>query len=612
MSPDQRSTRRFLIGLAIAVAVLSVLPFVFGTLIAPAGSRYIGFQYNTDDHMVYAAWMRQAMQGRFLMDNRFAVDPQPGLTIHLYFWALGLLAKLSGIPLAAAIARFVFGGAFVLLLHRLIGLVVDDRRMEQICLLVAVFGAGIGFLTWQALGKDFYASSESPLKGLLLGGLPNDVWQPEAFTFPSLLTNSLFSVSLCLVIGIFICVLRARDSWKPVPMGAAGFLLLMNIHSYDVLLLGLVLLGLLLMGVVKKQVSSLWAVRVLVIAMGAVPAALWFMFVLKHDPVFQARAATETYTENFRSLLGGYVLLMILAAIGALTRAQELRADKRFLAGHVLLAVLFATLFLLAGHNVQGYWLGMGSWLLLFAAMLGILALLAQEHMGLNLIVSWACIGVIAPYFPGLFERKLMMGLSIPWGILAGMGLVYATRTLKASERRLVAALGLILISATSARWLKREFQMIVANASNTTMQPAFLSEDAAKVIDYLSTRSDKGRQVVIAMPGLSASGEQLKPPIFADLNPILSGFTGVYTYAGHWSETPDYNRRRSIATRFFLGMPLDERRHVAGLIGATYILAPVPEGLPFLKGILPLADVRDMGETVVEGRQIRLIRLTH
>src|ERR1700704_2470901 len=112
--------RKFVFGLALVAAILAVSPYIYGCLTAPPGTRYIGFQYNTDDHMVYAAWMRQAIEGRFLFDNRFAIDAQPGLTIHVYFWALGLLAKGTGIPLAAAIARFIFSGALVLLLYRLL------------------------------------------------------------------------------------------------------------------------------------------------------------------------------------------------------------------------------------------------------------------------------------------------------------------------------------------------------------------------------------------------------------------------------------------------------------------------------------------------------------
>src|SRR5579885_2753146 len=95
IDPDKRaaSERSFVRILAILSAALAALPDVFNWLLRPLGSSYLGIQYNLDDHMVYAAWMRQAMDGRVLFDNRFTTDAQPGLTIHLYFLVLGWIAK---------------------------------------------------------------------------------------------------------------------------------------------------------------------------------------------------------------------------------------------------------------------------------------------------------------------------------------------------------------------------------------------------------------------------------------------------------------------------------------------------------------------------------------
>jgi arabinosyltransferase C len=597
---------------------------LFALAIAPPGTRYIGFQYNTDDHMVYAAWMRQAMDGHFLMDNRFAVDPQPGLTIHIYFFLLGLLAKVTGIPWAAAIARFVFGGLFVLLLAKFLRLVTSNETIQKLALVIGCFGAGIGFLAWQPLGVDFLGSSQSPLKGILLGHLPNDVWQPEAFVFPSLLTNSLFSVSLCLIIGIFYCVLRARDSWRPVLPGALGMLLLMNIHSYDVLTITLVLVGLLVTAIAQKQLTAQWLIRVVVIGLGAIPAALWFIYVLQHDQVFRMRADTLTYTENFRSIFGGYCLLMLVAATGFIVWLGQLKVDPnatqlkmRF--GQTFLAIL-ALISSLAAYSASapgnGYWLTMAIWLLVYALGLVLVGFFRTRNSALNLVLSWALLGLIIPYFPGLFQRKLMMGLSVPWAILAGIGLCYAVQKLKANEKKLVAALCIIALSGTSIFWLQREFSMIMANDSNTTLEPVFLSQDTSKIIDYLNDHSGGKRTVVLAMPGIPASLEQLASPVLPDLNPILSGFTGVYTYAGHWSETPDYNKRRGNASMLFVAQPkhgqpmsLDQRIAFAKQWHIDYIVAPVPEAF-FNRTKIPLNDVRDMGDVVVDGQELRLIKL--
>src|SRR5579862_2118058 len=147
-----RANPRVLVwALALCMALLAIAPFLYGIAHTPTGSRYLGFQYNTDDEMVYAAWMRQAMNGHFFLDNRFAVDAQPGLTVNLYFFVLGLFAKVVGIPWAAALARFVFAGLFVLLLNKLIGLITNNAAYRYLALVIACVGAGFGFLAWQPL-----------------------------------------------------------------------------------------------------------------------------------------------------------------------------------------------------------------------------------------------------------------------------------------------------------------------------------------------------------------------------------------------------------------------------------------------------------------------------
>src|ERR1022692_4113879 len=95
--PTQRFERTFLRATALTVVTVLLFAILLAYMLAPAGTVFLGYPGNTDDHMVYAAWMRQAMAGHFLFDNRFATDAQPGLTIHVYFFLLGQLARVTGI-----------------------------------------------------------------------------------------------------------------------------------------------------------------------------------------------------------------------------------------------------------------------------------------------------------------------------------------------------------------------------------------------------------------------------------------------------------------------------------------------------------------------------------
>jgi len=609
----RRVERPFVWLLALAVAFLAVLPALVGLLRTPAGSAYLGYQFNTDDHMVYAAWMRQAMDGRLLMDNRFTTEAQPGLTIHLYFFVLGLVAKVTGIALASTLARVGFSVLFVHLLYRLLRKLEWSVYTTKLALALAIFGGGLGFLVWHTYGRLIVRTAPEVLKSLMLGQLPTDVWQPEGFVFPSMLTNGLFMVSLCLILVAFNAFLEARDSWKPVLPGALAMGALMNIHSYDVLLIALSMLGFLVMSARRRQVSGPWVARAMVVGLGVVPAALWFVYVLKNDPVFQARAATETYTSNFRTVFFGYAPLMFLALLGIAARDGAHIRSRRVGAG--LVAALLAGLFVLAAGHQEKYFLDMPLWAASFAVALVALFFLADERPGWNLLVSWAVIGAVAIYFPALFQRKLAMGLSIPWAVLAAEGVWEVFKNRERSARNLATVLAILLVSGSSGRWLLREFSLIQENVSTTTVHPVYLTSDVRKILAYLDEQ--KGRHVLIAPPGVPSRPvdtqtrepivDEFATPIIPDLNSIASGLTGIYTYAGHWSETPNYDARRAELTSLYFKADFpDAKRARLKELGVDYMIVPIPEAFP--EASFP--DLRNLGEVVVDGDQFSLLHI--
>jgi arabinosyltransferase C len=568
--------------------------------------RYTGFQTNVDDHMVYAAWTWQAAHGALTFDDRFAVDPQPGLTFHLYFFLLGQIARVTGVVAAMTLARVIFSGLFLLLLARLVRRVRPTIYGTKLILASAVVAGGLGFLPnfWHRFGDQG----------------PIDIWQPEGFVVPSMLTNGLFMVSLCLILAVFLSVLQVRRKGAAaVIQGVLAMGALMNIHSYDALLVGLVLLGFLAASLVARQMTLGWALRATLIVLGAVPAALWFIHVLHEDPVFAARAATETYSPNFRQVFLGYLPPIVLAFIGLYRRAANSGAHKsRRLAGLTLAgATLLGLLVLSAGHT-GGYFLSPPGWAVAFVAAVAATALLAERSPTRNLIVAWALVGTVAIYFPALFQRKLTMGLSIPWAFLAGLALVDLIQHKERSARNLATILGLLVLGATSFFWTFRELGYALANVSSTTRHPVYLSPDVQRIVDYLERQP--GRQIVVTWPGaanpaVDASGhpipDMFQTPTIPDVAPFLTGLAGAYTYAGHWSETPDYGSRVRDSYRFLLGAPLqnlqpmtdEERQAFIQRWGVTYAVIPVVGGLPTV-------DPKSLGEVVVDGSQFRLVKI--
>lgn len=603
-SPEERkeNLNRFILYLAIIVTGLAALPFLIAWIGTPQGKLYLGTQFNTDDHMVYAAWMRQAMDGHFLFDNRFAVEQQPTLTIHVYFLVVGWVAKVIGIPLATNIARLGFTVLFVMLLGKLIQRSHLNIFTAKFALILTAFGGGLGFAMWEHFGR----LSGKPFAELLSGGrLSIDVWQPEGFVFSSALTNGLFMVSFCLILGIIHCVLDAKDSWKRVPLGFGLMLLLMNIHSYDVLLVALILIGFLIATLSTRSTTRDWIVRAGVITLGAVPSAIWFMYVLSKDAVFQARAETLTYTSNFQTVLVGIFIPFALALYG-LTKS-EVEKNKKLAAAGILALLNLGLYFAAIGKPDDVYFLSFGAWCVCLLISLSVPYLVAKkdDHVW-NLVWAWASISTIAPYLPQLFQRKLAMGIIIPWALLGAIGLKELLQPLERNVRNMISTLAIVITCASSLYWFQRELLLIRSDVSTTSMHPVYFSADVKALVDKLN--QEPGRKVVLAMPGVrDPDAPPLTSPYLPDLNAVLSGMTGAYSYAGHWSETPDYNEKRGEATLVFLRDVTDEQRALLiNKIKPDFIIAPNPRTFTNL----PLADLRQFGSTVFDGDQFRLIRI--
>jgi arabinosyltransferase C len=170
-------------------------------------------------------------------------------------------------------------------------------------------------------------------------------------------------------------------------------------------------------------------------------------------------------------------------------------------------------------------------------------------------------------------------------------------------QRNLVAALALAVICLSSVFWLRRDIELLRLGVSKTAVHNLHLTTDEQKIIDKLNEVAF-GKSV-LAIPGIPAPTFDQRAFV-TDLSPIVSGLTGAYTYAGHWSETPNYTERRNQATAFFTqSLTTEQRAQMLRDWKIDYVVAPMPtayEGLP---------DLRDLGQVVYEGEQLALIKVS-
>lgn len=582
--------------LAIVVVVLTTLPSLVGWLQTPEGSTYLGIQWNLDDHAVYAAWMKQAQEGRFFFENRFTTDEQPGLTIHLYFWLLGLVSKVTGIVIAMHVGRIVFSLLALFALYRLVSKLTTNETSRALAMFLAVFGGGIGWLMWKRYGHDG----------------PIDVWQPEAFVFPSLMTNGLFAVSLWLILVVLNKLLDARESWKPVVPGALALLVLTNIHTYDVMLIALISSGWLVSCVLSHTATLLWVTRSFVIACGALPALAWFLYVRSVDPVFVERANTPTPAPPPMSVLLGVLPLAVFALVAiAFTKSQD-EAKQRWLPVAILVILGVTFNYVCDGMRAEDSFAA-PPFIICYAIALIACAAFTTNNPIWSLFFAWMAISIVAPYYPALFQRKLGMMMALPYGVLAGVGLALVATRIRSIPIRIV-SVGtlLIILSLSSLRWIQRELQMIRNDVSNTTVHRIYLDRDASEILRMVTNMKGED-DVLLARPGVPVNlGDDEYDVVISDLNPIMTGWAGVKTYAGHWSETPRYSERREDLSSRLYNLTTATPESISEIVektGATFLILPVREDLrPF---VVPVAVFSGLPrEVLYTGDDLILLRI--
>jgi arabinosyltransferase C len=195
------------------------------------------------------------------------------------------------------------------------------------------------------------------------------------------------------------------------------------------------------------------------------------------------------------------------------------------------------------------------------------------------------------------------MLLAVPWAILAAIALARELQGKERQARNLVAALGLAVVCLTSVFWLGRDLELARGGVSKTVVHNLFLSTDEDAIVQYFNGL--RSRPNVLAMPGFAA--QQLGEPAFLnDFPPVVSGLTGAYSYAGHWSETPEYPKRRNDATRFFIeALPIEVKRAQLQSWGIDYVIVPDRETF----WAIQMTDLSGLGEVVYDGPQLDLVK---
>ena len=539
--------RRIVFALIALTLFASSLPYLLGYFIVPPGASFIGTAYNIDDYCNYLAWLRQMADGHFFLLNLFTTDPQKGLEFNIFFWLLGRLMALTHCSPQAAlqVARVGGGVGLLWLIYRFYRHCLPENVPARLTAFgFACLSSGFGWVVWSR-----WHDKNIP-------GSPVDAWQPEAYTFLSIYTSALMTVSTILILGTLYALLLGEQTgrWKyPVIAGVCGGIL-GNMHSYDVLHLSAAWgLFLVVLTVIKrgKGVAQSWLRAVVALAL-TLPTTLYMYYVFNAEAVFHKRANVPTLSPAFWHYMLGYGFVFLLAVLAGWVLVRQsptpgASADPSPASGRGVRDEAESSS---SNLNPSPVPTGEGSAL---APGVGAISL------PLLFALCWAVGGFLVCYLPFAFQRKMLMGEHIPLCLLAGVGAAWLAEHLKPRLRPL-ALTALVLASMPSnVLFLVRDFKHLEYNRSETHLSP-FLSNSLMDVYHWLRVNTP-ANAAVVGFPGLCT---------------YLPGEAGRAVWAGHWSETPSYGKKDAEFADAFDSQASDADRH-AFLLGtkAQYLFYP-------------------------------------
>ena len=353
---------RWVIIVGSALVLLAFSPLLWVALHGTPGWQFMGVLHNYQDGATYISKMRLGFEGSWLVYFQDTPETHSGAFIQVLYLLLGHLSRLISIPQIVMFHVARVGAALFMYvaLYQLGATIWTRVRARRIFFLIAVFGAGLGWL-FAPLLQDT--------------GFP-DLVVPEAFSLYSTFMNVHFPLTiacLALLMSLFISAYRPGAEQDPSidaswPMASLLSVILALLYPQALVPIGGALI--LYVGIVWVQDRRLplrlvrWLLAVVV---PAVPVAVYYVITVAYNPamaLWNTQNMTSAPTpleliigfglpllvalpEIYRAILrferdGDRLMLLWLAAI-IVTIYLPINVQRRFMVGMMIPLAYFVT-----------------------------------------------------------------------------------------------------------------------------------------------------------------------------------------------------------------------------------------------------------------------------
>jgi len=425
-------TRRELLVVAAAAFIMMLLtsfPPVYGWLVGLfRGQEWNGLQiFSPGDFGVYLSYIRQARGGAFFLDNIFVVGEPVTPVINLFWWSVGLLARLTSLgPVAAFyVARSLSVLPLAVVCYLAVSFFLRQQTERLIAFLLLMFGSG-----WGLLASPFLSTVGPSVSW------PIDLWVPESNLFASQMYSPHFVFSWTLLILSMLLLALAYETRQLRYGLLAGLvaLLLFEFHPFHAPTLYIAGFFSWLALTIFNRDGAVWR-RLMAFVLFVVvscPSVIYHYFLLNSADGLtrEITAANVTLTPGWPYVLLGFGLPLVLAPVG---------------------------LFLCRRNG-------------------------SPQLIGF--LVVWALSHLVLSYFPFSFQRRFLEGAEFPLVVLAAPVIVLMVgrliKTIRMFRRSIIPAIGLLLLLLVFA-------SSIDIYTSILQLSPdAFFSSDESLVLEWI------------------------------------------------------------------------------------------------------------------------------
>ncbi len=501
-----RGELKFVLYCFILIGGFVSIPYLWGYLSEPEDMAFSGMILGVNIIFGSYDWINQAREGSILLTTNRTHENVPPLFLNTLFLVMGLFARLTGLSTEATYRIFyiIFSLLFFLVLYRFIAYFLEDVRKRRVAFIIALTSSGFGFLFWAA----FKALNHTPMffsENMPLGSriFPIDLWLTDVFPFLILYSYYIHHVAgLTVMLLIFMYFHRGweAENIRDVVLYAGGLTFLLGtFHLYDVVIVYAVLAvyAALSLGKWDPKRVKLFAGYVAV----SIPPMLFNFYAFALHPVFR-----EFTNYNIQLSPNPYSFVIGLGIPFLLTV----------------------------------YYLSKGN--------------LDKKKM---FLAAWIIAALALAYAPITVQRKLQLGLSIPFAVIATYAIFeHILPRMGKSRHNLMLTVLILGMIPTNVLWIAKETYKVGLHGYPGTEYPYYTHNLDLEAIQWLGENAGIGD--VILSGGMTGGR--------------IAGMVSKKVYWGGNDMTLRYQEKKKLTEEFFSTMKESERPMFLRSNGITLI----------------------------------------